>query len=83
MVTDTTEHTREVTERLRATGPLSVDGQEIGLAPDEAVCPRCNLAYFVGERAFDWGTCPDCLAEALVPVQADGPLPPGGTPPSS
>lgn len=43
----------------------------MGLALDEAICPGCDLAFFVGERAFSWGVCPSCLGAALEPVPAD------------
>ena len=41
----------------------------MGLAPDEAICNGCDLAFFVGERAFSWGVCPTCIGEALVPIR--------------
>ena len=47
------------TRRLRATDPPL-------LAMDEALCPKCRLAYFVSSQAHDWGCCSECLGEALV-----------------
>jgi hypothetical protein len=42
-----------------------------GIDSHEAICPSCDLAFFVTEAAFSWGVCPDCLGEALVPVPKD------------
>lgn len=52
------EHAAEVTERLREDEP------PLGLTLDEAVCPRCLMAYFV--PAGSWGVCRDCLDEPLL-----------------
>lgn len=60
-----TAHAAEVTERLREEEP------PLGLDLSEAICPRCRLAFFVGERAFSWGVCSDCLGEPLQPVPSD------------
>ena len=49
------------TLRLRAMDPPL-------LAMDEALCPKCRLAYFVSSQAHDWGACDTCIGEALVPV---------------
>lgn len=62
-MTDTAAHAREVTSRLRADDP------PLGLADTEAICPRCSLAFIVREAAFDWGVCPDCLADAVVQLE--------------
>lgn len=60
---DRQAHAVAVTEALREEEP------PLGLGPDEAICPSCSFAFFVGERAFSWGVCPDCLAElVLVPT---------------
>lgn len=56
-------HAHATTERLRAEEP------PLGLALNEAICPVCSLAYLVTDRAFDWGTCPDCIGAALEPVR--------------
>lgn len=52
------EHAQAVTEALREEEP------PLGLALEEAVCPRCLMAFWVA--AGSWGVCPDCLAEALL-----------------
>lgn len=65
----TPEHAVEVTARLREDEP------PLGLDESEAICPKCCLAYFVTNRAFDWGLCRDCLDVALEPVR-DLPGPP-------
>lgn len=62
-MTDHHEHAAEVTARLRE------DEQPLGLAPTEAICPRCTLAFFVREGAFSWGICPDCLADAVSELE--------------
>lgn len=59
----------ERTNSLRAEGIYQIEDRQMGLALDEAICPCCNLAFFVGERAFSWGACPDCIGVALVPVE--------------
>lgn len=58
-----TAHTEQVTERLRE---AREEGEEhpLGLGEDEAICPKCSLAYLVA--AGSWGVCSDCLGEALV-----------------
>lgn len=61
-------HAAEVTEALRTEGPVYLDGLNIGLDHDEAICPRCSLAYFV--PAGSLGVCRDCLGEVLEGVAA-------------
>lgn len=61
----------ERTDRLRAEGTYQIEDRTMGLALDEAICPGCDLAFFVGERAFSWMVCPSCLSEALEPVPTD------------
>jgi len=56
------EHSRDVTARLR-------DEEVLGL--DEAICPACSLAFFVGSGSDSWGVCPDCLGAALQKIPAD------------
>lgn len=60
------EHARDVTARLHEDGPLVVEGVNVGLDLAEAICPACSLAFWVSDAAHSWGTCPDCLKEAIV-----------------
>lgn len=62
-MTDRVTHARDVTGRLRDDEP------PMGLSHREAICPRCSLAFHVRESAFDWGVCPDCLADAVVRLE--------------
>lgn len=52
------EHAAAVTEHLREDEP------PLGLAYDEAVCPRCLMAYFV--PAGSYGVCRDCHGETAL-----------------
>lgn len=57
-------HAEEVTARLRDEEP------PFDLAPREAICHRCHLAYWV-HAEFSWGRCPDCLADVVAALPID------------
>lgn len=63
------EHADDVTDRLRSDAPLLVDGLNIALDYGEAICPACDLAFWVASSAHSWGMCPDCFSSRLVSVE--------------
>lgn len=52
-------------EVVATTLALRDEEPPLGLAANEAICPRCRLAFIVAEAAFSWGVCPDCLKDGI------------------